>query len=217
VAFDAAKGKYVRLKDSFVNRMAASGVRVANFSRFGCTITSGLEILAHSKADLGDYGCVLLEFGGNDCDYNWAEVARDPFAGHVCNTPIDMFPVHYRAMVDAVVSGGGRPVLLTLPPIDDDRYFAHISQGLDAGGIMSFLGTARTIFTWHEKFSDLVASLAAELSLPLVDLRAGFLAAGGGRDMLCDDGVHLNSEGHALAFEILSEALMGKNGVACEQ
>jgi lysophospholipase L1-like esterase len=207
VALDSDKGKYVLLKDSFANMIAASGVKVANFSRFGCTVTAGLGILARSKPDLGAYGRTLLEFGGNDCDYNWIEVSEDPFAGHVCNTPIDMFPVHYKTMIDAVTAAGGRPVLLTLPPIDDDRYFAHISQGLNADNIMSFLGTARTIFTWHEKFSALVSSLAETLSLPLADLRAGFLAAGGYRDMLCDDGIHLNRAGHALAFRILSESL----------
>lgn len=42
----------------------------------GCTVTKGLQLL---KKDLQrpEAACdaALIEFGGNDCDYDWAQVA----------------------------------------------------------------------------------------------------------------------------------------------
>jgi lysophospholipase L1-like esterase len=207
VVFDAVKKKYSVLKDSFAGLIGREGVSVKNHARFGSTVTEGMAVLSRHRESPGACDLTLLEFGGNDCDYNWAEVSRDPLRKHDCKTPLALFPEKYRAMIDAVVSGGGRPLLLTLPPIDERRYFAWISKGLNADNIIDFLGGVRTIFTWQETYSGVVRALSEARNVPLVDIRAAFLARRDWRDSLCEDGIHPNGEGHRLIFEILKSKL----------
>jgi lysophospholipase L1-like esterase len=199
--------KYAVLKDSFANRLGREGLCVANHARFGCTVTEGMKILLRYREALGACDLTLLEFGGNDCDYNWEEVSRDPARTHDCKTPIAAFPARYKDLIDAVLANGGRPMLLTLPPVDEHRYFDWISKGLNADNILKFLGTARTIFTWQEKYSGIVRTLAESCHVPLVDIRAGFLALRDYRAGLCEDGIHPNGTGHRLIFEILKSKL----------
>ena len=203
VIFDAVKKKYALLKDSFANKLGGEGVRVANHARFGCTVTEGMKLLLRHRDAPGASDLTLLEFGGNDCDYNWEEVSRDPARRHDCKTPIAAFSKQYKALIDAIRASGGRPLLLTLPPVDERWYFAWISKGLNADNIIEFLGSIRTIFTWQETYSGIVRALAEACGAPLVDVRAAFLALRDYRDDLCEDGIHPNEAGHRLIFEIL--------------
>ena len=47
VIFDSIRGRYIYLKNSFLNILGRrnSSVRVDNFAKFGCTITSGKKII----------------------------------------------------------------------------------------------------------------------------------------------------------------------------
>jgi hypothetical protein len=47
----------------------------------------GGEILKRHETELNRFDYTILEFGGNDCDYNWAEVSRDPFASIYATPP----------------------------------------------------------------------------------------------------------------------------------
>ncbi|MDR1573416.1 MAG: SGNH/GDSL hydrolase family protein [Clostridiales Family XIII bacterium] len=208
VVFDAVRKRYSILKDNFANLIGREGVFVKNHARFGCTVTEGMDILSRHGEAPGVCDLTLLEFGGNDCDYNWAEVSRDPLRKHDCKTPIALFSEKYKTMIDAVVSSGGKPLLLTLPPIDERRYFAWISKGLNADRIIDFLGSVRTIFTWQETYSGIARTLSKVCNAPLIDIRAGFLALRDYRDSLCEDGIHPNETGHQLIFEILKSELM---------
>ena len=92
VVFDAVKNKYSLLKESFANIVERQqNIAIRNYSRFGCTISMGSEILKRHETELGKFNYTILEFGGNDCDYNWAEVSENPYRQHLCNTPIALF------------------------------------------------------------------------------------------------------------------------------
>ncbi|MDR2355591.1 MAG: SGNH/GDSL hydrolase family protein [Clostridiales Family XIII bacterium] len=208
VVFDAVKKKYSLLKDSFANRLGREGFRVTNHARFGCTVTEGMKILLRCQKTLGACDLTLLEFGGNDCDYDWDAVSRDPARKHDCKTPIAAFAERYKALIDTIRAQESRPVLLTLPPVDEHRYFAWISKGRGADNIIGFLGSVRTIFTWQEKYSGIVRALAESCHVPLVDVRAAFLALRDYRAGLCADGIHPNETGHRLIFELLKSKLL---------
>ncbi|HWQ80094.1 MAG TPA: SGNH/GDSL hydrolase family protein [Anaerovoracaceae bacterium] len=199
VVFDAARKKYSLLRDSFTNIVKSQmDIAVINFARFGCTISIGNEIVRRHESELGRYDYTVLEFGGNDCDFNWAEVAKSPLGPHFCNTPIPQFKEKYLEMISRVRQNGGRPVLLNLPPIDAQRYFSWISRGLDANNILAFLGGIETIYQWQELYSKTVEELAAVEKVPLIDIRSEFLKKKDFSSYLCADGIHPNEKGHLL-------------------
>lgn len=199
VIFDAVKNKYSLLKESFANIVERQqNISIFNFARFGCTVSMGGEILKRHESELNRFDYTILEFGGNDCDYNWAEISENPFRPHKCNTPIPEFREKYMELISRVLKSGGRPVLLNLPPIDPKRYFRWISQGLNGNNILAFLGEIEAIYRWQEMYSKAVEDLASEENIPLIDIRSGFMNKKNFSYYLCEDGIHPNDKGHRL-------------------
>lgn len=206
VVYDAIKNKYSLLKSSFANLVEKQqNISIFNFAKFGCTISMGSEILKRHETELNGFDYTILEFGGNDCDYNWAEVAENPFGQHLCNTPIPQFKEKYLDLVKRVMQNGGKPILLNLPPIDAKRYFQWISKGLDKNNIMNFLGEVDRIYKWQEMYSVAIEELALEKKIPLIDIRSSFLSNNNFSDFLCDDGIHPNAQGHLLISNVFRE------------
>jgi len=206
VVFDAVKNKYRLLKENFANIVQRQqNISIFNFARFGCTISMGSEILKRHESELNAFDYTLLEFGGNDCDYNWAEISKDPLGQHVCNTPIALFREKYMELIDRVLQNGGRPVLLNLPPIDPKRYFKWASRGLDKKNILAFLGEVDAIFKWQEMYSTTIEELAAKEKIPMIDIRSGFMSKKNFSAYLCADGIHPNEKGHLLISRAIRE------------
>ncbi len=206
VTFNSVTNRLALLRDSGVRLMAnLLGLDLINHAKLGCTLPAGLSII---KRDLEQQSCAetaLIEFGGNDCDFRWDEVAADPTGAHQPNTPLPLFESSLCQLVQSVREHGVSPVLVTLPPIDDERYFSTISRGRDAENILQFLHSPRRIYTWHERYSLAVGRVAARLSCPLVELREAFLSTWDYRDYISDDGIHPNAKGQQLISEALTD------------
>jgi Lysophospholipase L1 and related esterases len=199
VVFDSALKKYTVLKDSFLHLLErAANIAINNYSKFGCTITKGGEILKKHRAELCNYDYTVLEFGGNDCDYDWAQIAAEPEAYHIPNTPVADFETQYSSVIKEIKSCGGNPVLLSLPPIDAKRYFTWVSRGLNAENILHFLGDVEFIYRWHEMYNLAVCRLAIENGIPMIDISSVFLQTGHYQNYICEDGIHPNAQGHKL-------------------
>lgn len=208
VIFDNVLKKYTLLRNSFANRIAGSfPVSIRNYSKFGCTVTKGLETLRRHSGELSKYDYTVLEFGGNDCDYNWAEISAAPEQEHLPGTPVELFEQRYAELIGEVKAGGSRPVLLTLPPIDAKRYFAWICRGLNPRAILKWLGDVEHIYRWHERYNLAVCRVARECCAPLIDISSAFLETHDYRSLLCEDGIHPNEKGHRLISGVLGETL----------
>lgn len=205
VIFDAIKGRYIFLKNSFLNilGMRNSNVKVDNYAKFGCTITVGKQLIEKHAAELPGYEYTALEFGGNDCDFDWKAVSENPDALHIPKTPIDEFEKYYCEIIDSVVKTGSKPVLFSLPPLNAHRYFSWISRGLNAENILHWLGDEEHIYRWHEMYNIAVLKLAAVKNVTLIDIRKAFLETRNYLGLLCEDGIHPNEAGHALISEVI--------------
>lgn len=208
VVFDSVMKKYILLKDSFANMIKGSAnISVKNYSRFGCTITKGLDILRQHKNEISHYDYTALEFGGNDCDFNWAEISAAPDAPHLPKTPVGEFERKYGSMISEINQNGSHPVLLSLPPLDAKRYFTWISRGLNAGNILRWLGDVERIYRWHEMYNLAIYRLAKDYSVPLIDISSAFLETMNYQKLICEDGIHPNKEGHKLICRTISDTI----------
>ncbi len=208
VIFDSALKKYTLLRDCFVNRIKRSfPVIIKNYSRFGYTITKGMELMRRHMSELVGYDYTVLEFGGNDCDFNWAEVSAKPDEEHQPKTPVGLFERKYKELIAQVRTCGSRPILLTLPPIDADRYFKWISKGLNPGAILKWLSDVEHIYRWHERYNLAVCQVAQECDVPVIDISSAFLEEHHYQLFLCEDGIHPNEDGHRLISRVIGETL----------
>jgi lysophospholipase L1-like esterase len=212
VFYDEEAGRYRIASPSGTERFAAAtGATVANHARFGLTAGRALErveaALAKEPPERDDI--VLLEFGGNDCDFRWDEVAADPAAPHLPRTPIENFGAALQALVDAFKAKRIAPALMTLPPIDPLKYFAWITRALDPGRVLAWLGDVNRIYRWQEAYNDIVVEVAAANSLRLVDVRRAFLVGPDFAGQLCADGIHPSPRGQATLLEAALDYVRG--------
>lgn len=209
VVYDEARRKYVFLKDSFINLFSSGRqIPVKNLARFGCTITKGQQILEKQKGTLNEYDYTIMEFGGNDCNFNWEEISRQPERDHVPAVPSALFKNTYSAMLDQVKSLGSRPILLSLPPLNQQRFFDWVCKGLDRENILAWLGDINYIYRWQEAYNLIVHQLAQEHQVPLIDIRKIFLENRHYGELLCLDGMHPSRKGHALIHSTLADLMI---------
>lgn len=203
-------GKY-KMNRSWEQRLAAEhGLTIRNKAHFGSTIGKAMGLIEKDCESIWPAGEVaVLEFGGNDCDFDWAAIAADPAGSYDAKTPPEAFEASYRRAVELVEKSGRKPVMLTLPPIHSVRYLNFICRdGLKKENIVRWLGDVEAISRWQGMYSELVAKLARETGVRIIDLRAAFLRdRHSPEELLCVDGIHPSRLGQGLIFEAFSAAL----------
>lgn len=175
------------------------GIEVENFARFGSVVTHGMKYVNRYADNVKKADYVLLEYGGNDCNYNWAEISAAPEAEHSPATPLPEFVKHYSALIDYVRTLGGNPVMLSLPALAPEKFFTHLSKGLNSDNILRWLnGSISNLERWHERYNIEIFHLGLQKRVPVIDITSAFLERRNYADYLCEDGIHPNDAGHEL-------------------
>ena len=181
---------------------------IANKAKFGSTITIGKKVITKNidliKETKSKY--VVMEFGGNDCDFNWNEISENPEQEHNSKSIIYDFVELYSKLINDIKNIDKEPVLLSLPPIDSNKYFNHISKNLNADNILKWMqGNKQFLTNWHERYNIEVFKLAINNDVPIIDITSKFLEQKDYSDLLCDDGIHPNEKGHAIIADAIKE------------
>ncbi|HBN86220.1 MAG TPA: G-D-S-L family lipolytic protein [Clostridiales bacterium] len=200
IVYDESSNKYKKEGSCFFNILSGKmKATLENVSKFGNTLIRASrkfdEDLSKHKPDIA-----VIEFGGNDCDFCWEQVAENPYDHHSPNTPPEEFETLLTDFIHRMREQSIQPVIFTMPPIDPIRYFKWICQGKPSyeKNILTFLGTENTIYRWHEKYNLMLLEIAAANHIPVIDIRKSFLCYLDIGQFLCKDGIHPNQKGHKL-------------------
>src|SRR5574344_2726549 len=199
---------YDVLPDNALNLTAKEyNLEVTNHCYFGNTVEKGITIVERDllKGVVSDAG--ILEFGGNDCDYKWDDICSSPDVHHEPNTPLEKFTAYMQKMIDMLREHGIKPIIMTLTPLVADRYFATISKNRNADTIYKWLGDKEYLYRWQEMYSEAAAKLSLKNDCFLLDARSAFLAEHNYQRLICEDGIHLNKEGHEFLFHVFEQNL----------
>jgi lysophospholipase L1-like esterase len=207
VIFDEEKQRHSLLPENFANlvREHLHGI-VYMAAKFGSTIVDGFQRLQTDvvtrKPDI-----VLIEFGGNDCDFQWKEIAENPSGSYHPNTECSAFYASLLEMVEYLRSLDIIPVLVSLPPLDAERYFRWVSNNSEMAmeNILKFIGNVSHIYAWHERYNAAILRVAEETKTRLIDIRSAFLQREQYTDLICRDGIHPNKEGHKVIADKILE------------
>lgn len=196
-------------KELLTQLQAETGVEAVNRAHFGYTSDKGQAVLARDLEKGLDCQTALLEFGGNDCDYNWAEVAAAPEGEHLPHNSVCCFISNLKSMASSLKNSGVQPILMTLPPLDAEKYLNFIGRlGCDTKAILHWLGDVQMIYRWQELYSNAVAQLAARMDLPLVDVRSRLLSRRDYSTLTARDGIHLTEAGYHVVFDEFRSTLL---------
>jgi lysophospholipase L1-like esterase len=177
------------------------GIVVENCSRFGSSIFKGEVLISRflDKIQEAKSGYVLFIFGGNDCNYDWNEIAEKPYGKHLTETPIKNFRKKYTELIKKIKKMGKNPVLLSLPPIASNKFYNTITTGKNAGNILRFLkGSPYSTGAWHMMYNLEIFKLGVKNKVPVIDITSPFLTRMNYENLFCDDGMHPNESGHKL-------------------
>lgn len=199
VILDEQDGKYKVMKNNSISSFAEiTGCTIKNNAYFGMTSTKALNRITTTidKYPMGENDIVIIEFGGNDCDYNWSEVANDPDSVHQPKTTIENFKKSLQKMIDTFKQKGVTPILMNLPPLEPERYFNWISKGLNKENILHWLGDISRIYRWQEAYSCAAEWVARQSNCKMINVRESFLISTNYISQFCADGIHPNERGH---------------------
>lgn len=204
-SIDSCKMEYHICKENFAEKMGTtSGKELINLSRFGSTIKVGYKDLSRHLDKIKSGDSVILEFGGNDCNLDWESIANNPSEEHLPQTSLSDFSIIYKTMINTIRERNATPILLSLPPLDEKRFFNFVSNGKNGGNILSWLGgSIRYIYTWHEQYNLEVFKIANSESVKIIDITSAFLQLKDYSEYLCDDGMHPNEKGHNLISKLI--------------
>ena len=66
-------------------------LQIKNYSSFGCTVTKGSKLLKKRLEKNIACDAIVMDYGGNDCDYNWRAISENPEGIYSPNTPLELF------------------------------------------------------------------------------------------------------------------------------
>ena len=198
------QNRYSAAEQSFLDIISNElDLRIDNYGKFGCTVGYGNSVIERHATDIAESDYTFIEYGGNDCDFDWIKIAQDPHGEHKARTPLEEFTEELSSLVAKIRELGSVPVLITLPPILSDTYFSFFSRSMSdeqKNNIKEWLGGDVGIITrWHESYNRALFQVANQTRTQIIDITTPFDTFRGDLTSLyCADGIHPNARGHKL-------------------
>lgn len=207
IIVDKVTKKYRPIENNKINQLERYfPFNIKNKSKFGRTIDKGYKEIKRMIEKKINCDVAILEYGGNDCDHNWMEIANSPNEKHNPNTALQTFENTYFEIIRELKMNNIEPVIMSLPPIDSKRYLNWIaSNGADKDKILQWLGDEQTISHYQEMYSLSATKIALETDCLFIDVRSEFLKHLDYRNLMCEDGIHPNEKGHELIANIFAD------------
>ncbi len=195
--------RYMISEDGFIAQcMRKLRIPITNYGRFGSTVKEGEKLVDRHIELIGQADYTLLEYGGNDCDFDWKAIAAAPEEVHNPRTPLQAFSAMYTGIIQKIRASGSCPLMLSLPPLISERYFrffSHEMNDTERRNIMQWLGnTVSTIGEWHELYNLEVFKIASRMSVKLIDITSIFYSRRKCPAYISEDGIHPNAAGHQI-------------------
>ena len=198
------QNRYSAAEQSFLDIISNElDLRIDNYGKFGCTVGYGNSVIERHATDIAESDYTFIEYGGNDCDFDWIKIAQDPHGEHKARTPLEEFTEELSSLVAKIRELGSVPVLITLPPILSDTYFSFFSRSMSdeqKNNIKEWLGGDIGIISrWHESYNRALFQVANQTRTQIIDITTPFDTFRGDlASLYCADGIHPNARGHKL-------------------
>ncbi|KAB7671122.1 SGNH/GDSL hydrolase family protein [Bacillus sp. B1-b2] len=154
------------------------------------------DVISHKP----DY--VLINIGGNDCNFNWPEVVKDPNNSHMPIVSIHDYLANVRKIITTLKEFNIKPVIITLPPLNPVKYYKFLASQ-NGTSISHWICSCGGIEYWHSLYNTHLNSLIKELHLECIDIREGLMKVVDYQELFSEDGIHLNQQGYNEMSEII--------------
>ncbi len=168
------------------------GFELDNRSIYGNITSKGLVKLQKFYEKGGEADFCVIEFGSNDCDYDWGTLVQ--------KVPLEDYLANLAAMIKLCRDHKVTPLMMGLIPYVCDDWFKTIIKGQDEKAILDFLGgTPETLGKNQLIYKNAQADFVQKNNVQFLDPWTIFE---GHNELMCFDGIHPNEKG----YELLSKA-----------
>lgn len=147
-----------------------------------------------------DTTCIIQPVSG--LQYDWKAIAANPSGHHVPQMDLVAYKALYTDKIAQARACGQEPVLVSLPIIDENRYFAFITRGMSMQERKNLLywlgGKTERLRNIHAMYNLALFRLAALQCVHIIDITSPMLANPHYEGLLEQDGVTLTAAGQAL-------------------
>ena len=134
--------------------------------------------------------------------YDWKAIAANPSAHHEPQLDLVAYKALYINKIAQARACGLEPVLVSLPIMDENRYFAHITSGMsmqERKNVLYWLGgSTERLRNIHALYNILLFRLAAQQCVHIIDVTSPMLECTHSNELLEADGITLTAEGQSL-------------------
>ena len=178
--------------DSLTLAQKELGFELDNRSIYGNITSKGLVKLQKFFEKGGSADFCVIEFGSNDCDYDWGTLIQ--------KVPLEQYLENLAQMIKLCRDNKVTPLMMGLIPYVCDDWFKTIIKGQDEAAILNFLGgTAQTLGKNQLIYKNAQAEFVQKNNVQFLDPWTIFE---GHKEFMCYDGIHPNEKG----YELLSKA-----------
>ncbi len=149
---------------------------------------------------------VLIEIGGNDCNFHWDEVAKRPDETHESIVPLERYVDNIRALAARIREGGAQPVFMNILPLDPVRYYRHIYSAYGKS-IAHWIALCGGIAYWHDMYNQNLVRLLSSMGVKMIQVREEFEQSGNPAELISDDGIHPTVSGYRLMSQVVADQL----------
>jgi hypothetical protein len=147
--------------------------------------------------------------------FDWKAIAVNPGGHHEAQIDLVAFKALYINKIAQARARGMEPVLVSMPIMDENRYFAHITRGMslqERKNVLYWLGgSTERLRNIHMVYNLLLFRLAATQCVHIIDITSPMLESAQCGQYLEQDGVSLSAQGRALVESEL--ASLGRFGL----
>ena len=196
--------KYSLTEHSYLDIVSRElDLQISNYGRFGSTVDTGDTMIRRHSEEIAGSEFTFIEYGGNDCDFDWMKIADSPMEDYAPKTRLEDFRKRFITLINKVRELGSKPIILSLPPILSAPYFAFFSRSMSQEqkeNVITWLGGSTDIISrWHESYNRTLFMIAKETQTPIIDITTPFDTFRGDISSLyCADGIHPNAKGHRM-------------------
>lgn len=134
--------------------------------------------------------------------FDWKAIAANPSGRHESRIDLVAYKAQYINRIAQARACGQEPVLVSLPIIDENRFFAHITRGMslqERKNILYWLGgKTERLRNIHALYNLALFRLAALHCVHIIDVTSPMLACTDYDELLEADGVTLSDAGKSI-------------------
>ena len=162
------------------------GFELDNRSIYGNITSKGLVKLQKFLEKGGQADFCIIEFGSNDCDYDWGSFVQ--------KVPLEQYLENLKQMVSLCRANKITPLMMGLIPYVCEDWFKTIIKGQDQAAILDFLGgKAETLGKNQLIYKNAQADFVQKNNVQFLDPWTIFE---GHKELMCYDGIHPNEKGY---------------------